>query len=178
MGLYDLPAGPGAPAVVNAVVEIPKGTRNKIEFDPAESVFRLDRVLYTPMQYPGDYGFIPSTLSPDGDALDVVVLVTDPTFTGCVLSARVIGVLEMRDEAGIDQKVLAVPERDPRFSETRDIRDLPQHVLTELEYFFEVYKVLEGKDTAILGWQPAETAYRIITDAMKAWDAKQHGRRS
>lgn len=177
MGLYDLPAGVGAPAAVNVIVEIPKGTRNKIEFDPSEGVFRLDRVLYTPMQYPGDYGFIPSTLSPDGDALDVVVLVTEPTFTGCVLSVRVVGVLEMRDEAGIDQKVLAVPERDPRFAETRDIGHLPQHILKELEYFFEVYKDLEGKQTAILGWQSAETAYRIVTDAIEAYDAKRRGTR-
>lgn len=171
MGLYDLPPGADAPRVVNVVVEIPKGTRNKVEFDSVHGVFRLDRVLYSPMRYPGDYGFIPSTLSPDGDALDVVVLVTDPTFTGCVLSARVVGVLEMQDEAGVDQKVLAVPERDPRFAETRDIADLPQHLLEELEYFFEVYKDLEGKETAVLGWQPTRLAYEIITRAMKAFAA-------
>lgn len=167
MGLYDLPPGSRAPEVVNVVVEIPKGTRNKIEFDPRDGVFRLDRVLHSPMQYPGDYGFIPGTLSPDGDALDVIVLVTDPTFTGCVLSARVIGALEMRDEKGIDEKILAVPERDPRFGETQDLPDLQGHLLKELEYFFEVYKDLEGKETAILGWRPAEVAHGIIREAIE-----------
>ncbi len=168
MEYYRLPPGDEAPRIVNVVVEIPKGTRNKIEFDPELGVFRLDRVLYSPMQYPGDYGFVPGTLSPDGDALDVVVLVTDPTFTGCVLSARVIGVLEMRDEAGIDEKILAVPEGDPRFAETQELADLPQHLLKELEYFFEVYKDLEGKETAILGWQAAAHAHAIVEEAVRA----------
>lgn len=166
MSLYDLAPGDSAPDVVNVVVEIPKGTRNKIEFDPTDAVFRLDRVLYSPVHYPGDYGFIPGTLSPDGDALDVLVLVTDPTFTGCVLSARPIGVLEMRDEAGVDEKVLAVPERDPRFRELRNLSDLPGHLLKEIEYFFEVYKDLEGKETALLGWEPAEKARQIIREAI------------
>ncbi len=167
MTLYDLPVGDGAPDVVTVVVEIPKGTRNKIEFDPARGVFRLDRVLYSPMLYPGDYGFIPGTLSPDGDALDVLVLVTDPTFTGCVLTARPVGVLEMRDEAGVDEKVLAVPDRDPRFAETHDLGDIPQHSLKEIEYFFDVYKVLEGKETALVGWQRAARAREIVSQAME-----------
>lgn len=172
MSWYELPVGDGAPDVVNVVVEIPKGTRNKIEFDPAQGVFRLDRVLYSPMLYPGDYGFIPGTLSPDGDALDVLVFVTDPTFTGCVLTARPVGVLEMRDEAGVDEKVLAVPDRDPRFAERRDLADIPQHSLKEIEYFFEVYKVLEGKETALIGWQSAARARDIIRAAV----ARKEGR--
>ncbi len=121
MNYYQLPTGDGAPQIVNVVVEVPAGTRNKVEYDPVLEVFRVDRVLYSPIHYPGDYGFLPSTLSPDGDALDVLVLVTDPTFTGCVLSARPIGLLDMRDEAGADEKVLAVPETDPRFEEIEDL---------------------------------------------------------
>jgi hypothetical protein len=109
MDFYEMPPGNEAPEIVNVIVEIPKGTRNKIEYDPTDRVFRLDRVLYSPVYYPGDYGFIPGTLSKDGDALDVLVLVTDPTFTGCVLQARPIGVLEMRDEKGFDEKILTVP---------------------------------------------------------------------
>lgn len=168
MGLYDLPAGDGAPDIVNVVVEIPKGSRNKIEFDPAAKAFRLDRVLYSPVHYPGDYGFIPGTLSPDGDALDVLVLVTDPTFTGCLLTARPVGILEMKDEAGVDQKILAVPDRDPRFAEHHELEDLPQHLLKEIQYFFEVYKDLEGKETAVFGWRSAADARSIIRAAIGA----------
>ena len=173
MGFYDLPTGPDAPEIVNVVVEIPKGTRNKIEFEPELGVFRLDRVLYSPLHYPGDYGFIPGTKSPDGDALDAIVLVTDPTFTGCVLAARPIGVLEMTDEAGVDQKVLAVPEADPRFYEIRDIPALPQHLLKEIEYFFEVYKDLEDKESVVLGFEPVSKARRIIREAMQTFEEQE-----
>ena len=111
-------------------------------------------------------------MPPDGDALDVLVLVTDPTFTGCVLSARPIGLLDMRDEAGADEKVLAVPETDPRFEEIEDLPDLPQHLVKEVQYFFEVYKDLEGKETALLGWHPASTAHACILKAMEAFRTK------
>lgn len=166
MSLYDLPVGDDAPATVNVVVEIPKGTKNKIEFDPEFGIFRLDRVLHSPLSYPGDYGFIPSTLSPDGDALDALTLVTDATFTGCVLRVRPIGALVMRDEAGKDEKILAVPTEDPRFEELRDTSDLPAHLLKEAEYFFNVYKELEGKQTIVLGWGDASTAFEIIRQAI------------
>jgi len=170
MGFNDLSAGQGAPHVINVVVEIPKGSRNKIEFDHESDVFRLDRILYSPVHYPGDYGFVPGTLSDDGDPLDALVLVTDSTFTGCVISARPIGALLMTDEKGQDEKVLAVPERDPRFAEVSDLRDLPRHLLKELEHFFGVYKDLEGKATAVLGWEPALRAHQIIRAAIKAHD--------
>lgn len=166
MSVYELPPGDEAPTIVNVVVEIPKGTRNKIEYDPAAAVFRLDRVLYSPVHYPGDYGFIPGTLSNDGDALDALVLVTDPTFTGCVLQARPIGVLEMRDEMGYDEKILTVPAHDPRFEEIGDISHLPDHLLTEVQYFFEVYKDLEGKETALLGWHPKKVAFERIRQSI------------
>jgi inorganic pyrophosphatase len=172
MGLEELTAGKGAPHIVNVVVEIPKGSRNKIEFDHDLEVFRLDRILHSPVHYPGDYGFIPGTYSPDGDPLDALVLVTDPTFTGCVLSARPIGVLLMTDEKGEDEKVLAVPERDPRYEEFSDLSDLPRHLLKELEHFFEVYKDLEGKETAVLGWEPVIRAHQIIRQAIKAHDRR------
>jgi inorganic pyrophosphatase len=166
MNFYEMPPGTEAPEIVNVIVEIPKGTRNKIEYDPTDRVFRLDRVLYSPVYYPGDYGFIPGTLSKDGDALDVLVLVTDPTFTGCVLRARPIGVLEMRDEKGFDEKILAVPANDPRFDEISDLSNLPDHLLTEVQYFFEVYKDLEGKETALLGWHPKKVAHEWIRRAI------------
>lgn len=169
MSLYSLPPGERVPELVNVVVEIPKGTRNKIEFDPATGTFRLDRVLYASVHYPGDYGFIPGTLSPDGDALDVLVLVTEPTFPGCVLAARPIGVLAMRDEKGVDEKVLAVPAEDPRFGEFDELAELPGHLVKEIEYFFEVYKELEGKETAVLGWEPRASAHAIIERSVRAF---------
>lgn len=169
MNLYHLPLGAAAPQVIDAVIEIPKETRNKVEYDHELEVFRVDRVLYSPVRYPGDYGFIPSTLSPDGDALDVLVLVTEPTFTGCVLSVRPIGLLEMTDEAGGDEKVLAVPASDPRFAEMSDLSHLPQHLVKEVEYFFNIYKDLEGKETAVLGWHPVSKAYQVIEEAMQAF---------
>jgi inorganic pyrophosphatase len=167
VNMYDLPIGKRAPQIVDAVIEIPKDTRNKIEYDHELGVFRVDRVLHSPVRYPGDYGFIPSTLSPDGDALDVLVLVTEPTFTGCVVTVRPIGLLEMTDEAGSDEKVLAVPEQDPRFLEVHDLADLPQHLLREAEYFFDIYKELEGKETAVLGWHPVTRAHVVINEAVE-----------
>lgn len=172
MNLYHIPQNDLFPEYIDVVVEIPKGSRNKVEFDPDKGVFALDRVLHSPVHYPGDYGFAPRTLSPDGDALDVLVLVTDPTFTGCVISSRPIGLLEMKDVGEVDEKVLAVPGKDPRFREMRNISDLPRHHLKEVEYFFNVYKELEGKDTAILGWQPVEDAYEFIQRAARAYARK------
>jgi inorganic pyrophosphatase len=172
VGLEELSAGVGAPHTVNVVVEIPKGSRNKIEFDHELEVFRLDRILHSPVHYPGDYGFIPGTYSPDGDPLDALVLVTDPTFTGCVLSARPIGVLLMTDEKGQDEKILAVPEKDPRYEEFSDLSHLPRHILKELEHFFGVYKDLEGKETAVLGWETVLRAHQIIRQAIEAQKAR------
>lgn len=169
MDYYALPPGSRLPEAVTVVVEIPKGTRNKVEYDPKLMVFRIDRVLYSPIHYPGDYGFIPGTKSPDGDALDALVLVTEPTFTSCVMTARPVGVLEMRDEAGIDEKVLAVPDRDPRFDEAHDLEDLPGHLVKEVEYFFRVYKDLEGKQVSVFGWHPRAKAYQIIQSAAAAF---------
>jgi inorganic pyrophosphatase len=173
MSLENLSPGAAPPHVISVVVEIPKGSRNKIEYDHDNDVFRLDRILYSPVHYPGDYGFVPGTLSDDGDPLDALVLVTDPTFTGCLISARPIGVLLMTDEKGQDEKILAVPERDPRFEEMSDLSDLPRHLLKELEHFFGVYKDLEDKATAVLGWESVPRARQIITTAIAAYENKQ-----
>jgi len=174
MNFYDLPIGEQAPEQVPVVVEIPKGTRNKIEYDPKQGIFRLDRVLYSPLHYPGDYGFIPQTLSLDGDALDALVLVTEPTFTGCVVMARPIATLVMRDEKGEDEKILAVPVHDPRFEEVRELSDLPNHLIREIEHFFEIYKELEGKPTALLGWRPAAEAHHLIRESQKRFIERRH----
>lgn len=169
MSLADITAGADAPHIVHVVVEIPKGSRNKVEYDAGLDAFRLDRVLYSSIHYPGDYGFIPSTLSADGDALDILVLVSEPTFTGCVLSARPIGMLRMTDEKGSDEKILAVPHKDPRFAEVEDLSDLGGHLVREIKYFFEVYKDLEGKETAVLGWEPVSRGLEVIRSAMAAY---------
>src|SRR5207253_9411783 len=116
----DLPTGAGAPAEVNAVIEIPRGDTNKYEYDKALHVFRLDRNLYSPVHYPGDYGFVPSTLSDDGDPLDVLVLVDAPSFTGCVITVRPIGALRMIDQGREDEKILAVGTNNPLYKDVRD----------------------------------------------------------
>src|SRR5262245_29455840 len=133
---------------VDAIVETPKGCRNKYEFDPATGDIRLDRVLYSSVHYPGDYGYIPGTMSGDGDPLDVLILVEEPTFPGCRVRVRPIGVLLLSDEKGEDEKILGVPVGDPHFTEVVDLMGLPQHWLAEVENFFETYKALEEKTTA------------------------------
>jgi inorganic pyrophosphatase len=147
---------------VDAIVEIPRGSRNKYEYDPATGAIHLDRVLFSSMHYPGDYGFIPGTMSSDGDPLDVLILVEEPTFPGCRIRVRPIGVLLMQDEKDVDEKILGVPVADPRFAEVTDLKDLPQHWLSEVENFFETYKTLEGKTTLAEGWRGAGEAVLVL----------------
>jgi inorganic pyrophosphatase len=149
---------------VEAVVEIPRGSRNKYEFDPATGAMRLDRVLFAAVHYPGDYGFIPGTRCADGDPLDVLILVEEPTFPGCRVRVRPVGVLLMEDERGTDEKLLGVPVADPRFDEVNDLGDLPHHWLAEVENFFETYKTLEGKTVAAEGWKGANEAKRVLKE--------------
>ncbi len=150
-----------------ALVEIPKGCRNKYEYDDKLGRFVLDRVLYSPMHYPTDYGMILDTLHTDGDPLDVMVVVNEPTFPGCVVPVRPVGVLIMRDEKGEDEKVLAVPVGDPRFKDVNTLEDLPAHLLREIEHFFKVYKDLEGKRTEVDGWQDAAKAWELFHAAQE-----------
>ena len=150
---------------IEVLVEIPRGSRNKYEFDKERGVFFLDRVLYSSVHYPTDYGYIPGTLSEDGDALDALVVVQEPTFPGCHILARPIGVLDMNDEKGRDHKILAVPLGDPRFSRVHDLSDLDPHWLREIENFFQTYKALEDKWTEVLGWEEAAAAERVILEA-------------
>lgn len=151
--------------ILDALVEIPKGSRNKYEYDDASGRMRLDRVLYSPLHYPADYGFIPETLAEDGDHLDMLIITYEPTFPGCVVAVRPVGVLDMRDEQGRDQKILGVPVGDPRFGEIADLKDLAPHFLAEIRHFFEVYKTLEKKETEIIGWSGAGDAERTVTEA-------------
>jgi inorganic pyrophosphatase len=154
-------------ATVDAVIEISMGSRNKYEFDEATGRMRLDRVLFTSVHYPTDYGFIPETLSEDGDHLDILVLTYSPTFSGCIVEARPIGGLSMTDEKGGDFKVLAVPCGDPRFATTHSLDDLEQHWLREIETFFKTYKLLEPKETEVGRWHDLAEAWQEI-DASRA----------
>lgn len=169
---HDLPPGPTPPEHVTAVVEIPTGSRNKYELDKVTGLFRLDRVLYSAVTYPGEYGLIPRTLHDDGDPLDVLVAVLEPTFTGCQIDARPIGVLRMLDRGEPDEKILAVPWYDPRYDEYHDLADFPQHTLKEIEHFFLIYKDLEGKRVEIQGWEPAARASEVIQRSIAQYDAK------
>ena len=173
MNLYrDIKAGENPPEEINVVIDIPKESSNKYEYNEEKGYFELDRVLYSPMFFPFDYGFIPQSLSEDGDSLDVVLLTTFPTFSGCVIKARPIGLLLMRDEAGIDNKILAVPTKkiDPRFKEIEDIKDLSEHLKNEIKAFFEDYKKLEkGKFVKLEGFESKEKAKKIIKEAIEKY---------
>lgn len=146
-----------------AVVEIPRGSRNKYEMDHESGIIRLDRVLYSSVHYPADYGFLEDTLAPDGDPLDVIIIVEEPTFPGCRMEVRPVGVLLMRDEQGQDMKILAVPTADPRFDGISDLSDVQAHWLREIENFFDIYKELEiGKKTVVEGWKGADAAKQCL----------------
>lgn len=162
MSLLSVKIGARAPHEFNTIIEIPKGSTNKYEFDPETGVMKLDRVLYSPLFYPFDYGFIPQTQYLDGDPIDVLVLVSHPTFPGCVVEAKAIGVLEMRDEKGPDEKILCVATKDPRFSFRKSLNDLQDHTKKEIVHFFEVYKALEEKSVDVVGWQDSSLATEII----------------
>lgn len=163
MDFRDLPIGQNTPDEVNVVVEIPRGSSNKIELDMDLGVFRLDRALYSPLYYPCEYGFIPGTLFEDGDPLDILVLSTQPTFTGCLLVARPVGVLKMGDDKGQDDKILGVSAHDPRFEQVMRLSDVSEHRLKEILHFFAVYKDLENKEVNIQGWQGEDEARALIT---------------
>lgn len=167
MKLYQLAPGRNVPEVLHAVIEVPKNSSNKYEYDPEFDIVRLDRVLYSAMHYPGDYGFVPSTLAEDGDPLDVVVLISNPSFPGVVLDVRPLGFLEMTDDKGRDQKVLAVPVYDPRFSHYNSLKDVGGHYLKEIENFFEVYKQLENKQTTIEDWHDVDEAHALTLECIE-----------
>lgn len=151
-----IPPGTGEAAVVNVIVEIPKGKRNKYEVDKVTGLIKLDRYLYSSAVYPGDYGFIPQTLAEDHDPLDALVMVNEPTFSGCLIEARVVGIFRMRDKGQNDFKVLAVPHKDPLFAHIKKLEDVPTHFVREVEFFFTTYKQLEGAVVEPLGWASGE----------------------
>ena len=167
MDLSLIPAQP-KPGIVNVLIEIPAGSKNKYEFDKDLNAFALDRVLYASVQYPYDYGFIPNTLADDGDPLDGMVIMDQPTFPGCVIAARPIGMLGMIDGGDSDEKLLCVPVDDPRYTNVTSLKDIAQHRLDEIAEFFRTYKNLEKKETKITGWQDVETVRPLVEQCIKA----------
>ncbi|HEU4567511.1 MAG TPA: inorganic diphosphatase [Marmoricola sp.] len=153
---------------VEAVVEVPQGHRNKYEVDHTTGRMRLDRMLFTSTRYPADYGFLEDTLGLDGDPLDVLILLDEPTFPGCLVTVRPVALFDMSDENGSDEKVLAVPAHDPRCAAVRDLGDLDRFQLDEIMHFFQVYKELEpGKGTTTGGWRDRAAAELVIVDAVE-----------
>jgi inorganic pyrophosphatase len=168
---HDISAGDQAPEMVNVIVEIPKGSQNKYEYDKELGVFALDRVLFSPMHYPGDYGIIPQTLGEDGDALDALVMVSYATYPGILIPSRPIGVLHMRDNGEGDDKILCVPIHDGRMTHLTDAHEIQEPIRAEIAHFFEVYKQLEGKKVQLGGWDDAKEAQRIIVESMERYQA-------
>ncbi len=167
MSIHNLTPGKKAPQIVNVVVEIPKGSNNKYEIDHESGLIKLDRVLFSSMFYPADYGYIPGTLGDDGDPLDALVLVTNPTFPGTLVEAKVLGYLGMIDGGEGDEKLLCVPTCDPRFKHMNSIKDVAPHVLEEIAHFFRTYKDLEKKKVEILDWKDAKDAYAVVEKSVK-----------
>jgi len=155
----------------DVLIEIPKGSRNKYEYDFELKKIRYDRMLFSSMMYPADYGFIPETLALDGDPLDVLVLVTKPTFPGCVIEVKPIGVFHMADDKGPDEKVICVPVSDPIWNKLNDLSDINPHLLKEIEHFFEVYKDLENKQVDVQGWGDVNEAKEILKQCVDRFQA-------
>jgi inorganic pyrophosphatase len=167
--------GKNPPEIVTAVVEIPAGSRNKYELDKESGLFKLDRVLYSAVHYPGDYGLIPQTLHQDGDPLDVLVVIKEPTFTGCMIDVRPVGVMWMLDRGEPDDKILAVPVNDPLHGDVHSVDDLPKHLLKEIVHFFAVYKDLEEKRVEVTGWGNADEAKRVIRESIVRYKEQVEG---
>ena len=169
----DLETGPNPPEEIYAVVECLKGERNKYEYDKDIPGVVLDRVLHSNVHYPSDYGFIPRSWYDDDDPLDVLVLVKDRTFPGCIVEARPVALMRMDDDGEQDDKVIAVPTEDPRFDHVRDLDDVPRQTRDEIAEFFETYKNLEsGKQTETLGWEDRAAAMDAIEHSMDLYEAE------
>ncbi|BDH79527.1 MAG TPA: inorganic diphosphatase [Methanothermobacter sp.] len=168
----DIKPGPSIPEVVYAIIEIPKGSRNKYEYDKDLEAFSLDRVLYSPFFYPADYGIIPQTLYDDGDPMDILVLIDEATFPGCIIESRPIGLMKMLDSGDQDDKILAVPVKDPHYKDVNDIGDIHPHILKEIAHFFKEYKKLEDKNTEIIGWENRQKALDAVIHSVELYKEK------
>lgn len=156
--------------VLTCIIEIPKGSRNKYEYDPALGAIKLERFVSASVVYPTDYGYVPDTLAPDGDALDVLVCVSEPTFPGCYVHTKVVGLFRMSDEKGPDDHVVCVPHGDPGWNRLEDVEDLPEQLRSEISHFFAVYKDLDtNRHSEVKGWADRTAALGTIAEARKAF---------
>lgn len=167
--LHDITPGKNIPQEINVIVEINKGSKNKYELDKETGLIMLDRVMYTSQDYPFDYGFVPQTHWHDGDPLDVVLLTTHPLVPGLLLTARPVGVLDMIDDGESDAKILAVPVKDPRFNEIKDLSDVNPHTIEEIRHFFETYKQIQKKTVTIPTIRDAKAALEIVTESIELY---------
>lgn len=175
MSLLNVKIGKDAPEIVNAIIEIPKNSQNKYEIDKETGAIMLDRVLYSPFHYPLDYGYIPETLCEDGDALDVFVIGGDPLPVGCVVRARVIGMMDMNDSGEEDNKLIAVQEDNPRFKEIKDLEDIQQfmpHLLKEIAHLMETYKQLQNKVVKVGAWHNRQKAIEEVKKSQEMYNKK------
>jgi inorganic pyrophosphatase len=155
--------------ILTILIEIPKGSRNKYEYDKERKIIKFDRMLFSAVHYPSDYGFIIDTLAEDTDPLDALVLVSEPTFPGCLIEAKPVGLFRMRDEKGPDEKILCVPMGDPHWNFIQELSDVPPHLLKEIEHFFIIYKELEKKKTGVEGWEDRESAIKAVHASRKRY---------
>ncbi|GAB1421349.1 inorganic diphosphatase [Anaerolineales bacterium] len=169
---HDAAAGDDVPNVFNAVIEVPKGSRNKYEYHKAYGVIKLDRVLYSPTHYPANYGFIPQSYFDDDDPMDVLVMMDDPVYPGVLLSARPLGMFKMIDGGDADYKILAVAVNDPHYSDYHDLNDVPAHFLREVQHFFKVYKELQGQEVEIVGWVGLEEAKEALLYSIQLYQER------
>ena len=171
--LHDI--DPGSADVMNVIVEIPKFSKNKYEIDKETGIIALDRVMHTAQDYPFDYGFVPQTLWEDGDALDVVLLTTYPLMPGILVPARPVAIMNMVDDGESDAKVIAVPKKDPRWDDVKDLSDINPHTLKEIEHFFATYKKVQNKSVEVGGFEDVKAAQAAFAKAREQYNAKKAG---
>ena len=169
---HDVSPGDKLPEEFNAIIETPKGSRNKYELDKESGLIKFDRALYSTFVYPTDYGFVPQSYWEDGDPLDVMVIVADPTVPGCLIKVRPVGVLHMIDSGEADDKIIAVPVKDPRFEHIKDLKDLGEHFQKEVSHFFEHYKDLQGKKVTANKWGSKAEALKTIKKGIQLYKEK------
>jgi inorganic pyrophosphatase len=163
---HDVEVGDHVPELVAVIIEVPKGSKNKYELDKASGLLRVDRVLFSSVHYPANYGFIPQSYCEDHDPLDVLVLGQESVVPLTIMTARPIGVMKMSDQGEADDKIIAVHEHDPEFNQFRSIRELPPHRLKEVQRFFEDYKALENKSVVVDGFLDREEAHKVVMDSL------------
>ncbi len=170
--LHSINAGKHAPEIINVIVEIPKGSKNKYEIDKETGMIMLDRAMHSSQDYPFDYGFMPQSHWEDGDPLDVVILTTYPLSPGILVKVRPVAIMNMIDDGDSDAKIIAVPEKDPRWDDIKDLSDINKHTIKEIQHFFMTYKQIQNKEVKVNGWEDKTAAHAAITHSQKLYTEK------